>query len=192
MNKKEMRAIAHEKRSKIAQSEVVARGKRFLCELTKNAQYLVAETIFCYISMENEASTVEILDDAVARGKCVCVPVCLTRQNMIARRYTGAAGLVGDKYDIPAPPPMAGEIAKEEIDFAIIPCVACGRDFSRIGHGAGFYDRFLSGTKCIKIALCQSETLFESVPTDERDISMDGIITENASYYAEDGINARK
>ena len=43
--------------------------------------------------------------------------------------------------------------------------------------GGGFYDRFLKFQKCPKIALAFKEQIFDEIPTDEHDVSVDQVLS---------------
>lgn len=57
-----------------------------------------------------------------------------------------------------------------------------GRAFSllgeRVGRGKGFYDKYLKEFKGLKIGVCFSEQLFDSLPIEVHDQYMDVIITD--------------
>ena len=69
-------------------------------------------------------------------------------------------------------------LSKEKIDMAVIPCVSADREGRRLGHGAGFYDRFLDGVTFPKILVCYKELMMDQVPTEEHDILMDQVICD--------------
>ena len=60
--------------------------------------------------------------------------------------------------------------------MAVIPCVGADKEGHRLGHGAGFYDRFLRGTRFPKIMICYRKLLLDKVPIEEHDIFMDRVI----------------
>lgn len=165
-------------------NDILARGEAFLERLLQDERYLNAKTIFCYLSVDKEPPTTPIITDALKRGKTVCAPVCISRGVMKARKFTGFDAIERDKYDIPVPQKGLPYIGEGKIDFSVVPCVACGEDLTRIGHGAGFYDRFLAKTNCFSAALCHEETLFKTVPSDEFDLKMDAVITQEKSIYS--------
>jgi 5-formyltetrahydrofolate cyclo-ligase len=58
--------------------------------------------------------------------------------------------------------------------------LAFDRRGHRLGYGAGYYDRFLAKhPRITRIGLAFSCQQISSVPSDENDIRMDFIITEN-------------
>ena len=61
--------------------------------------------------------------------------------------------------------------------IAIIPGIAFGRDGSRLGRGAGHYDRFLSThPQVLRIGVGFSTTLRDSVPHGPLDMQMDIVV----------------
>ena len=81
-------------------------------------------------------------------------------------------------YGIMEPSRRCPILSKEKIDVAVIPCVSADREGRRLGHGAGFYDRFLDGVTFPKILVCYKELMMDQVPTEEHDILMDQVICD--------------
>ena len=90
--------------------------------------------------------------------------------------YPGAYGILEPKED---PERL---IQPEAIDFAFIPCISCDRSGRRLGHGGGYYDRYLEKTHCVKAALCREELLVDEIPVEEHDLRMDFVISEKGCY----------
>ncbi len=101
---------------------------------------------------------------------------------MEARLITGESDLKLNKYGIKEPLDDSTAVDKSEIDLAIIPCVSCDVKRNRLGHGAGYYDRFLEKTTFAKYALCYEKLMSEDVPVYGNDVSMDVVITESNVY----------
>ena len=66
--------------------------------------------------------------------------------------------------------------------LALIPCVSAWKDGRRMGHGVGYYDRFLVDRHCKKFCLCYEALLSEQIPMDAHDIPMDAVVTEREIY----------
>ncbi len=69
----------------------------------------------------------------------------------------------------------------EKPDLIFVPGLAFSKDGHRLGRGAGFFDRLLSGraTRAFKIGICFSFQLVDAVPTERHDIEMDMIVTDD-------------
>ena len=158
---------------------VRGRGESFAQALGQRPEYRQAGTVFCYLSVGREPDTFAFLRMALQDEKRVCAPVCIGKGVMRARQLSNLDKLEEGQYGIPVPPEGENWVEPEEIDFAVIPCVACGEDGTRLGHGAGFYDRFLQKGRFFRAALCHEELLFPHVPTEEHDEKMDLICTQS-------------
>ena len=73
-------------------------------------------------------------------------------------------------------------MAEEDYDLVIVPCLCAGKNGERLGHGAGYYDRFLQGSRWLKICLCLEENIREDIPMGQHDLYMDLVITEENIY----------
>ena len=67
-------------------------------------------------------------------------------------------------------------------DLLLIPGLAFTQEGVRLGRGGGFYDRYLEAFKGIKVGVAHSVQLFESIPADAHDITVDAVITESSIY----------
>lgn len=178
MDKKECRAQVRQRMERLTEAELEGRGRAFAQALAALPEYIQANTVFCYLSVGKEPETRAIITDALARGKTVCAPVCIAKGVMRARRLGSLDTLLPGKYEIPVPPESEPWVEPGQIDFAVVPCVACGRDGTRLGHGAGFYDRFLALGHFTRAAVCHGELLLDTVPVDAHDEPMDVIVTQ--------------
>jgi len=146
-----------------------------------NAHFKNAQTVFIYVSSDSEPETRGIINTALSLGKTVCVPKCITDGIMIAVKINKLSDLSEGRYGLSEPESAENEIASEIIDTAIIPCVCASADLKRLGHGAGYYDRFL-GKEHYKICLCFADLIEPTLPCDEYDVIMDEIITEKSVF----------
>ena len=139
-------------------------------------EYQNADRIFLYIAMPTEPDTRGILARALADGKRVFVPKCLDRGEMLAVRIHGMDDLKPGAYGIPEPQTLSETAEPSALDLILVPCVAASPDGRRLGHGAGYYDRFLSRTPAATLCLCFPAALLPFIPTDANDIRMDRVI----------------
>jgi len=89
-------------------------------------------------------------------------------------------------FGIPEPEPYGFPQEPGEADLFIVPAVALGRDGKRLGHGGGYYDRYLASSAAFKAGICFDALLFDRLPFDEYDIPVDMIITETGVKSADD------
>lgn len=152
-------------------------------------EYQAAGTIFCFVGTSREIDTHPILEDALAAGKRLCVPLCTTPGIMELRQITSLSQLSPGAYGIPEPPADAPVISIDETDFAILPCLTCNHLGHRLGQGAGYYDRFLAHYRSGTVLLCREKLIREEIPLEPHDYPVPWVLTERGLY--EDGIPAR-
>ena len=149
-------------------------------------QWQRAKSIFCYVSVGNEPDTHEIIQEALLLGKTVSVPRTYKKGKMLAHVIFDMDCLLPGAHGIPEPPITAAVL--EVPDIAILPCLACDRQGNRLGHGGGYYDRYLSTVNCYSICLCPDELLFQEIPHGKSDFKPDMILTQTQILRREDKI----
>ena len=146
-------------------------------------EYQNAGSIFLFINMKGEPDTSALIAKALADGKKVYVPRCLGGGIMESVRLRSMEdvqaappyGIPEPKKEIPATDPA--EYDAEET-LALVPCMGGSRDGRRIGHGVGYYDRFLEGRKMRRVMLVFEKQILEDIPCDQYDLRMDRVISE--------------
>ncbi|MBR5542662.1 MAG: 5-formyltetrahydrofolate cyclo-ligase [Oscillospiraceae bacterium] len=142
-------------------------------------EYKAADCVFVYVGTGHEIKTDTLIDNMINAGKTVCVPLCFGKGEMSAKQIRSRNELDVGRYGILEPSYGAPDIREEDISLVVVPGVAFGRDFSRLGRGGGYYDRFLEKTKnAVFVAPCRKENLFDTVPCEEHDKAVDVIVTE--------------
>ena len=83
-------------------------------------------------------------------------------------------------YGIEEPDTAASRLVEpDEIDAVLVPCVGFDGALRRLGHGAGYYDRYLPRCrKALCIGVAFEVQRLELVVTGEHDRSLDRIVTE--------------
>lgn len=140
--------------------------------------YKEAQTIFCFVGMENEVDTSAIIEDALAQGKRVAVPLVISKGVMEAKQIFSPEELSVCSYGIKEPSSSAMTIAPEEIELGIIPCLSCSHSGARLGYGGGFYDRYMQTTNFTRMCICYEKLTNEEIPMSRYDLRMDYLITE--------------
>ncbi len=136
-----------------------------------------AEHVFCYVACGGEIDIKPLIEELLHMGKTVSVPRCLKDGLMECVPISSLDLLQPGTMGIPEPPAAFPAVDIRQIDFAVIPAVACGRDGSRLGQGGGYYDRFLAVSACISAAVCQDLFLLDTVPCGPLDHKMKMIVT---------------
>ena len=177
MNKKELRKLL---RNRKLPDEYIRKAGQIMAEKVIGLpQFKHADSVFCYLSTDSEPSTELILAEAF-RTKKVYVPKCIDEHEMKAVRIFSYDDLVTNKFGI-REPEKTGEI-ETVFDLIIVPCVAAGVYGERLGHGRGYYDRFLKNARGDIICMCFEENIRDDIDMDEHDIWMPCVITEENVY----------
>ncbi|MBQ9360368.1 MAG: 5-formyltetrahydrofolate cyclo-ligase [Lachnospiraceae bacterium] len=152
-----------------------------LCEETV---WQKAVTVFLYYGYKDEVQTERLILQALSEGKKVYLPRVISDEEMAFLRIQSLDDLESGAFGIKEPP-YRGDDRKntsetDRPDIIVVPCVAVSRDGNRIGHGKGYYDRYLSligDVPFLCLAFdCQLVGAFEA---ESMDIRMDTIITEH-------------
>ncbi len=150
-------------------------SRRISEKLLCSPAFAQSDSVFIYAGTENEPDTSEIILAALSCGKKVYLPKCGDNHTMKAIRIYSTDELEPGYMGIPEP---VGNEEADSIGLAVIPCISASADCRRLGHGAGFYDRFLARKDMKKICLCFGRLMCDGIPMDENDVFMDEIITE--------------
>lgn len=150
--------------------------------ILKSAAWRQAEGVFVYVGMPREPDTMPLLLAALRTGKRLYVPLCCPGRELAAVRIRSLDELRPGIWGIPEPPMDSPRAAAGEIGLAVVPCVSATREGGRLGHGAGYYDRFLRGQPCRSWCLCYEELLSALLPLEEHDVPMDAVVTEKGLF----------
>lgn len=77
--------------------------------------------------------------------------------------------------EILCPPTKDNEVSP---DHLLVPGLAFSRDGNRLGRGRGFYDRFISNYRGLKVGICFAEQIIDDIPIEEHDEKMNVVITD--------------
>lgn len=145
-------------------------------------EYQTASCIFCYISIGKEIDTRPVIKHAWSAGKRVVVPKCTGKGIMELFEIHSYDDLEEGSYHIPEPKSYCAPADPSEIAFALIPCLSCDRRKNRLGHGGGYYDRYLEHTAFPTAALCREKLLLDQVCVESHDQPVRMVITESGIY----------
>ena len=139
-----------------------------------------ADLVLTYVSYRDETDTLKLLEYLLAEGKATAVPRCRKQGQMDFFLIKSFDDLKPSFMGIPEP---EYDVTRLVHDFTGALCIVPGTAFdlkgNRTGYGGGYYDRFLSREKDVTPAgICYSPLVFDTVPSEPHDISVDYIITE--------------
>ena len=187
--KQQLRAVMRARERQLSDRYRHESDQAIAAHLTAMPEYQAAGTIFCFVGTPHEIDTRPILENALAAGKRLCVPLCTGPGMMELRQITTLSQLSPGAYGIPEPPEDAPTVSVDETDFAILPCLTCNHLGHRLGQGQGYYDRFLAHYRSGAVLLCREKLIREEIPLEPHDYPIPWVLTERGLY--EDGIPAR-
>lgn len=144
-----------------------------------------AAVVFYFASFRSEVNTLGQIKEALALNKRVILP-------RVAKLDNKTKGLklyeIKDMADVSPgcmgilEPNTAEDRQRNinDVDFVVMPGVAFDSSCSRLGYGAGYYDKLLSGLKkqIPLVALAYEEQIVEAVPVEAHDVKIHRIITD--------------
>lgn len=177
--KKKRRAEALARRNAIPSEERAEKSAAIVGHLRKREEYRQAACIFSYVSIGSEVETRELLTYALRDGKAVAVPKTGKNRNMEFLQIFSLEDLREGRFGVMEPTSGTVRIP-QETDLFLVPLVSFDGKKNRLGYGGGYYDTyFAEHTGYRRIGLAFSEQKEKDLPTEEWDIPLDAIVTEN-------------
>ncbi|HEX4857276.1 MAG TPA: 5-formyltetrahydrofolate cyclo-ligase [Limnobacter sp.] len=141
--KKTLRQTALDYRKQLAPEAIQAYSWRMCAHLTTLLQTFSTCTVGLFYPVRGEPDLLKIMDEAVLPHVNWALPVCSDSPLGPLLRfaaYRAGQALEAGRYDIPVP------AIKKWVtpNILVIPCVAYHPAGSRLGYGAGWYDRTLA------------------------------------------------
>jgi len=142
------------------------------------------QLVSCFVSMTTEPPTAQLRTKLRELGKNIALPI-MEPEHSLSWGFDGA-DLVRNSYGIQEPVPAKIDIT--QASAIIIPALRVGRDGSRLGRGAGYYDRALANVPThnsggpIRICLAFDDEVDDSVPSESHDELIDVIVTPSQVF----------
>lgn len=140
--------------------------------------------IFVYISFRSEVETMQLVDELIAMGKTVTVPITYVKERRLDAIHITEPNkeLVPGYCNIPEPHPdilTSQKVKPEVIEAIILPGSVFDERCGRFGYGGGFYDRFVSQVpQAHRIGLAFEAQMVEKAPLQNHDELLDIVVTE--------------
>lgn len=174
------RVLRREKERQTASlsSEYIKESDSAIIEKLLNlSEFKNAETVFLYYSVGREVSTTALIDKLLGEGRSAALPVSGNNGAMSFYPVIGKAALRPGKFGIPEPP-VTREVRPGAKDIIIVPALCCDRYGNRLGHGAGYYDRYLAQSEAFSVCLCRKALLEEKLPAEDTDIAVSLVLSD--------------
>ena len=171
----ELRNWAKERLSAMSEESKAAESEKLLAELAGHP-VLESGYIAAFYPAMLEPQIVPFLKKLASEGRLLLPRVqdkqkmeFVSVQDLESELQKGAFGIMEPKADLPA---------YENLPTAfIVPGLVFGKDGSRIGRGAGYYDRYLASVKGIpRLGVAYSAQIRNSLPQNAMDMRMDEVL----------------
>ena len=164
-------------RRNLSSEAQLAAAQAVHAHLAAFAPYQSARVVMAYMACRGELSLEMVICDVLGSEKTLVLPCCEADGIMTARRVCAMSDLSPGAYGLMEPGDDCEIVDPAEIDLILVPGAAFDRMGSRLGQGAGYYDRFLPGTDALCVGVCHDFALLEHVPSQAHDIPMDYVAT---------------
>lgn len=186
--KSEIRRKTSANRQRLSAEARTDKSKAIMEFLFDFANFREATTVLFYMDSGSEVATEEMIRKTLEFEKVVALPWVDEKEEKIVPLKIGDLDRdvrPGYKKIQEPIPQQCKEIPIGSIELAIIPGIAFDERGGRIGHGTGFYDRFIPDLDVTtrKVALAFECQIVSQIPMEPHDRYIDIIITEERVIY---------
>ncbi len=137
-----------------------------------------AGSVFLYCGCGDEVHTDIIIDRGLSEERELYLPKVVSDHDMVFIHIRSREDMSPGAYGI-LEPKDNGIYETGAPGLIIVPCVGTDIRGNRIGHGKGYYDRYLSRYRDVpRVCLAYECQIVEDFEPDEDDVRMDHIVTE--------------
>lgn len=169
--------------------EVREQASRQICQMICALEvYKKATHIALYQAIDAEVDLSFLWQHAEGHGKSCYMPVIQHDKTLSFCFVTQDTSMQSNCFNIQEPDALVSRvIAPEHLDLMVMPLVAFDVHGTRLGRGAGYYDRTLEKERpscLLGVAYaCQQQPLIRPEPWD---VALTGVVTEVDVYWCRD------
>ncbi len=154
-------------------------SRKIVEKLFSMPEWKAARAVGVYVSASSEVMTEDILKHAHLQGKKLRAPKVLGEHKMRFFEVQSPEDLEKGHFGIMEPGDSCKKVGCSTMDLILVPGIAFDKKGFRLGHGLGFYDRFLPrAKKTFLVGLSYEKTLASSLPHDANDFPVHAVVTE--------------
>ncbi|MFI4917985.1 MAG: 5-formyltetrahydrofolate cyclo-ligase [Legionellales bacterium] len=172
-------------RSKISVSHQTASSKQICTQVCSLKQYQQAKRLALYHAVNGEIDLSALWHSAQAHEKRCYFPVLQDDCTLLFLPATSSTPFKINQYGI-SEPDVSHDLAVDvgELNLMLLPLVAFDVRCTRLGMGAGYYDRTLAQqTKCQLFGVAYQFQRVDFLNPQPWDVPLDAVITEKAIYW---------
>lgn len=178
-SKAHLRARLRRVLGQLSREEIEQQSRAVVKRLHALPEIRDADVVHAFWPMAGEVDLRPLLNGLLDAGVTVALPVVSPNQagHMSFRRYSGIQHLKPYRWGIMEP---VGPEVMSPPEVILVPCLGMTTAGARLGHGGGYYDRFLAGAAgATTISPILAEQLVETVPLDRHDFPIDVVVSHN-------------
>ena len=179
-SKTECRQKMRAKRQALSARDILHASNQLGHNILQHPDIKAANKIAITLAINNEIKLGGVVRPLTEAGKILFVPAIDQHDTLTFKPYTDTTPCRRNRHQILEPIAPQHKIA-QQLDIILVPGIAFSAHGHRIGYGKGYYDRCLSACnntykpKCFGV--CYAWQILPSLPQDDWDIVLDGIIS---------------
>lgn len=183
-SKSAIRAQVSAWRRNLSTNEWSARSRSICTRLLELDQLKTARTVHAFwpLTAKKEVDIRPLIRSLCSQNVRIYLPV-IAENELLHGLYTNTEHFKLNLFGGFEPQPDL-DFALENVDCILVPALAVDLAGNRIGYGKGFYDRFLTESKALKIAPIFANQLVQGIPNEPHDVPVDILVTELDVYNA--------
>ncbi len=182
-SKAELRKECHSRRDSLSRAEILQKSQAIRERLATLPEFASAQHILAYVSMGSEVHTHDLIRSLLKERRTVLVPIAKADGTLDWSSLQGLDDLEPSAFGVPEPRPGSLRLAEPPEDaLVIVPCVGFSPSGDRLGHGKGYFDRFLAKHRGTPIGLAFEAQKVEDLPTEAHDVPLAIFLTEARCY----------
>lgn len=181
LKKQKLREEILKRLHSISKEEKEKKVRELKNKLFSLKEFKKAKCVMFYVSKHYEVNTHEMIDESIVMGKKVVVPVTLKEEKILkpSELRDREKELIKGHYGIHQPrEEHIRLVSLEEVDLMVVPGLAFDKSGHRLGHGGGYYDRFLEKAPptIFTVGLAFDFQIMDELPRHDTDIPVDKVI----------------
>ena len=178
MNEKNaFRTLAKDRLASLSALRKAEASETICRRLRESDAYQNAPAVLLYAATENEPSLSLLETFCKQDGKETLYPRC-ERAGEMNFFYATETELSPGHYGIREPLKTCTPCLHPPANaLCVVPALCFDEAGNRLGHGGGYYDRYLASHPLLSVGVCFAELFFPSLPTEDTDVPVPRVIT---------------
>lgn len=180
MNKRSLRSTMFRRLQAHKEAQRRRKSRAIHRKLLRLAAIRKATLVVCYVSLPYEVETRRLIQRMLALGKRVAVPKVWGASLRLFAVSNLDRDLAPGAFNVPEPTSKRlRPVALKDADAVVVPGLAFDRRGHRLGHGLGYFDRFLARLPKTTptIGLCFEFQLLDRLPTRPHDRAVHTVLS---------------